>query len=437
MKDSGVSYIGGIPSDWAVKRLKYVSELQTGTTPSENEGINLDDEGINWFTPGDFSENLLLDLSEKHISVEAVKKFNVKLYPNESILLVAIGATVGKIGYASNTSYSNQQVTALKPFDLESKFLLYYMQSIKQSIKDNALYTTLPIINNGYLSTIQICIPEKNEQKVIAELLDDKTSQLDAIIEKSKASIEKLQAYRKSVIYEAVTKGLDKDILMKDTGVEWIGEIPYEWEVSKIGYSAKLNGRIGWQGLTSEEYKDEGPFLITGTDFDQGKVNFSNAVHIEIKRWLEAKEIQVENGDLLITKDGTVGKVAMIEGLSEKASLNSGVLRIRTNDGINTRYLFWVLNSEMFWLWFNFENSGNSTILHLYQNVFTKFSFTKPNIQQQIKIAEYLDEKIANIDLTLSQIRKKVITTEKLKNSIIYEYVTGKKRVPEYKRGGE
>ena len=156
---------------------------------------------------------------------------------------------------------------------------------------------------------------------------------------------------------------------MKDSGIEWIGEVPEDWGITKIKFTTQLNGRIGWQGLTSAEYKEEGPYLITGTDFLDGKINFETAVHIDEKRWFEAKQIQVENGDLLITKDGTVGKVAIIEGLNEKASLNSGVLRIQTTENISRRFLFYVLKSDVFWLWFNYTNSGASTILHLYQNI--------------------------------------------------------------------
>lgn len=211
---------------------------------------------------------------------------------------------------------------------------------------------------------------------------------------------------------------------MKDSGIEWIGEIPEEWEVTKIKFTTQLNGRIGWQGLTSVEYKEEGPYLITGTDFLDGKINFETAVHIDEKRWSEAKQIQVENGDLLITKDGTVGKVAIIEGLNEKASLNSGVLRIQTTETISRRFLFYVLKSDVFWLWFNYTNSGASTILHLYQNVFDEFSFTFPNISEQTQIADFLDKKVAQLDHVKRLLEEQIKTLEDYRQSLVYETVT-------------
>ena len=165
---------------------------------------------------------------------------------------------------------------------------------------------------------------------------------------------------------------------MKPSGIAWIGNIPADWEIKKIKYIATLKGRIGWQGLTSDEYTDEGAYLITGTDFNNGGINWETCVHVPMKRWEEAKDIQIENGDLLITKDGTVGKVAIVDGLDSPCSLNSGVLRISTINGYDRRFLFWVLQSEVFWTWYLNKTAGNSTILHLYQGDFAEFNYAIP-----------------------------------------------------------
>ena len=211
---------------------------------------------------------------------------------------------------------------------------------------------------------------------------------------------------------------------MKESGIDWIGQIPEEWEISKIKFTTQLNGRIGWQGLTSAEYKEEGPYLITGTDFQNGTINFETAVHIDEKRWSEASQIQVENGDLLITKDGTVGKVAIISGLDDKASLNSGVLRIQTVDEIDRKFLYYVLLSDEFWMWFNYTNSGASTILHLYQNVFDEFTFTFPQKNEQQKIADFLDKKTAQLDKVKSLLEEQIQKLKDYRASLIYETVT-------------
>ena len=205
MKDSGIEWIGHIPEHWDVKKLKYVSKLKTGTTPSGNEGINYNDEGLCWFTPGDFNPNMKLTSSEKYIDEQAIKLENITVYPKNSVLLVAIGATVGKIGYTFEDSYSNQQITAIIPNDILGEYLLYYISSNSEYIKENALYTTLPIINNSYLGSIYIVLPSENEQILIAKHLDDKCTKIDSIIESKKEQLAKIAQHKKSLIYEYVT----------------------------------------------------------------------------------------------------------------------------------------------------------------------------------------------------------------------------------------
>lgn len=211
---------------------------------------------------------------------------------------------------------------------------------------------------------------------------------------------------------------------MKASGIAWIGDIPESWSIKRVKYLATLKGRIGWQGLTSDEYTDEGPYLITGIDFENGKVNWDNCVHISRERWEEATEIQIQNGDLLITKDGTVGKVAIVSELNELASLNSGVLVIRTNSDFDRRFLFWVLQSEEFWVWFRLKNAGNSTIIHLYQNDFAEFCYTYPKTIEQTLIADFLDEQCEKIDSIATDLEKQIEILQKYKKSLITETIT-------------
>lgn len=211
---------------------------------------------------------------------------------------------------------------------------------------------------------------------------------------------------------------------IKSSGIEWIGDIPDSWNIKRVKYLATLKGRIGWQGLTSDEYTDEGPYLITGVDFENGKVNWDSCVHITRERWEEAKEIQIKNGDLLITKDGTVGKVAIVSELNDLASLNSGVLVIRTNEDFDKKFLYWVLLSEEFWVWFRLKNAGNSTIIHLYQNDFAEFSYTYPSKEEQILIADFLDGRCGEIDNIVKDIEKQIEILKKFKQTLITEIVS-------------
>ncbi len=211
---------------------------------------------------------------------------------------------------------------------------------------------------------------------------------------------------------------------MKDSGISWIGQVPKSWNVKRVKYLAQLKGRIGWQGLTSDEYTDVGPYLITGVDFENGGINWDNCVHITEERWAEAPEIHIKNGDLLITKDGTVGKVAVVDNLDGKASLNSGVLVIRTQEGYDKEFLYWVLQSEEFWTWFRLKNAGNSTIIHLYQNDFAEFSYAFPKMPEQKVIADFLDRECAQIDSIAADLEKQIELLQQYKKSLITETVT-------------
>lgn len=211
---------------------------------------------------------------------------------------------------------------------------------------------------------------------------------------------------------------------MKQSGIQWIGEIPASWNTKRIKYMATLKGRIGWQGLTSDEYQDEGAFLITGVDFSNGCIDWENCVHVPMKRWEEAKDIQIQNGDLLITKDGTIGKVAIVSDMPGETSLNSGVLRIIPIDGYSSRFLYWVLQSDVFWNWFNFKNAGNSTIQHLYQGDFAEFTYAFPIYSEQEKIADYLDMYCSEINIIIADLEDQLKTLKDYKKSLITETVT-------------
>ena len=211
---------------------------------------------------------------------------------------------------------------------------------------------------------------------------------------------------------------------MKESGIDWIGQIPEEWEVIKVKFFTYMKGRIGWQGLKADEFIDEGPYLVTGTDFKNGRVNWDTAYHISQKRYEQAPEIQLKQGDLLVTKDGTVGKLALIDELPESASLNSHLLVLRPLfNRYDNHFLYYVLSSLEFKNYFQKVSIG-STMDSLSQEKMGEFIFSLPNINVQNSISRYLDKKTAQLDKVKALLEEQIQKLKDYRASLIYETVT-------------
>lgn len=212
---------------------------------------------------------------------------------------------------------------------------------------------------------------------------------------------------------------------VRETGIAAIGAIPVSWKLERLNNVAELFGRIGWQGLTSDEYTDEGAYLVTGTDFRDGYIDWSSCVHVSEDRWEEAWQIKLQEGDLLISKDGTIGKLAIVSDLSGHASLNSGLMRIvpRSN-GYITKYLYYVLQTDVFYDWYREIDAGASTIKHLFQGDFIHFVYPSPPIEEQEAIAEELDKRTKELDHAINLVSRQLETLDGYRKSLIQETVT-------------
>ena len=212
---------------------------------------------------------------------------------------------------------------------------------------------------------------------------------------------------------------------MKDCGVAWIGDIPQTWKKGRIKYNYFLKGRIGWQGLKADEFIEDGPYyLVTGTDFENGRIAWDRCYHISEQRFIEAPEIHIRKGDLLITKDGTVGKVALIDSLPHKASLNSHLLIVRpTSKLYDNVFLFWIFQSSIFEKYCGLSQNG-SIMASLSQEKMSNFSFPLPSLHEQTAIAAYLDEKCAAIDEIIAEAKASIEEYKAWKSSVIFEAVT-------------
>ncbi len=205
MKDSGIEWIGKIPAKWSIEKIKNVVSLKTGTTPSTTNSKWFNGD-YNWFTPGDFSDEYILKNSIRKLSSKAKKDKVATIIPGYSTLIIGIGGTAGKIGYVESECSCNQQITAMISKGTYSKYIMYWMIANTKFLKETAMYTTLPIINNDTLGKYLFINPNNiEEEKKIVNYLDQKCNDIDELIRNKEKLITELESYKKSLIYEYVT----------------------------------------------------------------------------------------------------------------------------------------------------------------------------------------------------------------------------------------
>ncbi len=211
----------------------------------------------------------------------------------------------------------------------------------------------------------------------------------------------------------------------KPSGVEWIGEIPWEWKIKRLKFNTYIKARVGWHGLRADEFSlTDGVFCVTGTDFQNGLVSWENCYRVSEERYEEDPYIQLRENDFLITKDGTIGKVAIVKNLNERATLNSGIFVVRPErKEYITPFMYWVLQSPVFSEYVNYTSKG-STINHLYQETFFNLPFILPLPDEQSAIANYLDKKTTQIDTLIAKKQKLIELLKEERAAIISHAVT-------------
>lgn len=211
-----------------------------------------------------------------------------------------------------------------------------------------------------------------------------------------------------------------------NSNILWGGFYPSEWNITRVKYEAYVKARVGWHGLKSDDFTDDGPYLVTGSDFKLSNIIWENCYHCDLKRYEQDPFIQLVNGDLLITKDGTIGKVALVEGLGfcEKATLNSGIFVIRPlKNNFSTKFYFWLLQSKIFTDFVDYNKTG-STIVHLYQDTFINFSYASPPLREQEHIAAFLDHETAKIDNLIEKQQQLIELLKEKRQAVISHAVT-------------
>ena len=351
-KKSGIEWIGEIPENWEVKKIKFTDEVLMGQSPNSDD-YNTKEIGLPFLQGNADFTNIY---PQPRIWCDTSNKITTK----EDILL-SVRAPIGAVNISDQKYGIGRGLCAIRPQNTKSKLLYYLTVCLNDELNSMGTGSTYTAISVDEVKNVFIPSISKTEQKAIAKFLDHKTKQIDTLIEKKQKQIELLKEQRTAVINQAVTKGLDPNVKMKDSGIVWIGEIPEGWEIKKLKSICYMKGRIGWQGLKQAEFTEKGPYLITGMNFKEGKIRWDEVYHITEERYEEAPEIQLKVNDVLMTKDGTIGKLLFTDYLPDKTSLNSHLLVLRPlNNEFIPKYLYFILQSEYFKIHIELHKTGTT-----------------------------------------------------------------------------
>ena len=314
-----------------------------------------------------------------------------------------------------------------------SQFWTYFYQMIDDHKGLRPFYTGLrKVVKSETFMGIEVFSPPLEEQKLISRYLDKKTEQIDYLIEKIQKKIELLKEQRTSLINQCVTKGLDPNVEMKDSGVEWIGEIPKHWSLSRLDFLVSLFGRVGWKSLKSDEYVDDGYVFLSTPNIKNKDIDFENVNYITKERYEESPEIMLEEGNVLLVKDGsTLGITNIVRSLPRPSTVNSsiGVLKIKSKD-ISPDFLYWYLSGHYR------QNiiqriKGGMGVPHLFQSDIKKFFVLLPSRDEQEIISKFVNKETSKLDLITEKHHERIRLLKEYRQSFISSAVTGKVLVTE------
>lgn len=432
MKDSGIEWIGQIPKDWKCCKVKYsTSFVGSGTTPTSSNQDFYDGD-INWIQSGDLYKTVVVDTVEKKLTEKALKSFSaLHIYQAPFIIMAMYGASVGNTAFSKIDACCNQACCCIKnneSFNL--KFMFYWLDFAQIDFLGRAIGGTQPNISQDKIKNQYIVKPSLEEQQQIADYLDTQCSEIDATAEDIQKEISLLEDYKKSVITEAVTKGLNPDAEMKDSGIAWIGEIPKDWDLLKIGYVTKEISDIDHYMPSDSDDIDKVPYLMIG-DLKENisQIDFESCKYISKKvyRALSIKS-KPEKENVIFARYATIGTVCFVD--SEKQLLVSyACLTVKANELIKGRFLFYYFKSNAF-LEEVSQYVKSNTQGNIGKESLIRAKIVIPKLKEQTQIISYLDSKCSEIDAIIADKKRQLDILAEYKKSLIYEYVTGKKEVP-------
>ena len=427
--NSGFEWIGDIPVQWNNLRLRFVCEFRNGYTPSKANPEFWEDGTIPWYRMEDIRDSgRKLEEAKQYVTKDAIKGGG--LFEAGSFIL-ATTATIGEHTVLIVDSLANQQFTNLKIRKSLSNRLLrdyffYYLFVIDDYCKATTKTSTFPAVSMELLKNCHVVFPLVQEQQAIVDYLDKKCSEIDNVISAQQKRIALLQELKQSVITHAVTKGLNPNVEMKDSGVEWIGKIPASWDV--VHLKRILRERMQYGANEPAESDDTTyPRYIRITDITaNGELRPETFKSLEPSK---AKDYLLDKGDVLFARSGaTVGKTFLFN--ADIKACYAGYLIKASCDKrrMLPEYLYYYTQSGAYECW---KNSVfiQSTIQNIGADKYQMMYIPVPSKDEQKQIVEYTMRKSQIFDAAISKAQHQVELLQEYKQSLITEVVTGKRKV--------
>lgn len=427
MKESGIDWIGQIPEEWELGRVKDFYKFFTGFTPDTSRVEYYGDiNDFVWVTIADMTSKKI-ESSKQTLSDIFIKEKRPQVSRLGS-LLYSFKLSVGKVAFANTDLYTNEAIATFEDGPNINLRFLYYSSYLIEFNSETNIYGA-KLLNSDRIRNACIVQPSLSEQTKIADFLDKKTAQLDKAKALLEEQIQKLKDYRASLIYETVTKGLDKTVPLKDSGIDWIGQVPKGWVVKRLKY---LVNKIG-SGKTplggSEIFEETGILFIRSQNIHNGLIQLEDkSTYINRNIHRQMIGTSVEKNDILLNITGaSIGRVAKYD-LDVEANVNQHVCIIRCDRFVLPDYLMYFIMSEFGQFMIKIHQiSGNREGLS-FDNI-GNFKIIIPDLDYQYKISQYLNKKMLIINQMIKTKEQQIENINKQRQTLIYDYVTGKRRV--------
>lgn len=430
-KETGVDWLGSIPDEWNLWKLSHAfSDIGSGTTPT-SDSSEWYGGGIPWVTTGELREREIFETS-KTVTTSSLKKFPaLRVYPRGSIAIAMYGATIGRLGILGVEATTNQACCVLPRSEVLSNIYLYYwFQAFRGEIVNLASGGGQPNINQMVVSALRISAPGLLEQTQIAKFLDHETAKIDALIEKQRQLIALLKEKRQAVISHAVTKGLNPDAPMRDSGVEWLGEVPGHWKVGRYKFCTS-RVVVGIAEAATHAYADSGVPIIRSTNINEE--GLSEDAILYIKAWFAEQNASkfLYAGDVVTVRTGYPGVSAVVPDSLDRSQCFTNLVATPLPE-FAADFLCEFLNSHFGKNYFDLLGWGSAQkniSVPILQNV----PFAWPSKAEQQEIVKHLEARKEQFRELISAAEGMVEVLQERRTALISAAVTGKIDVRNWK----